>query len=58
MGQSVNYAVCNDCNTEFGIVLEWETKEEVLNILEETKCPNCKSDNWYLTDRMGNKEAK
>ena len=53
MGTSINYAKCDDCFEEFGIVLEWTNKKGALEIINKTVCPNCGSDNWHFTDRMG-----
>ena len=37
-------------DAEFGIVLEWLPKNEALKKMNEAKCPNCQSENWYFTD--------
>ena len=35
---------------EFGLVIEWLNKQEILKKVSETKCPTCGSEDWYLTD--------
>lgn len=53
MGTATNGARCKKCNEEFCVVLEWEPKQGAIEKLQKTKCPKCESDDWYLTDEMG-----
>lgn len=60
MGTRTIIAVCLDCEEakrgypteygEFSIVMEWFSKEALLKYIEGTHCPDCGSNNWYLTD--------
>lgn len=57
MSELCNIAVCRDCENnpnvqdpEFCIVLEYLNKEEIIKKIKETKCPECGSENWVLTD--------
>ena len=57
MSQLCNIAKCKDCDAknpngdnEFCVVLEWLKPEDIKKKIDETKCPNCGSKNWYLTD--------
>jgi len=53
MGISRNWCKCNKCEEEFDVILEWKLKESAIKLIENTKCPNCGSDDWYFTDEMG-----
>lgn len=60
MSVSTLIATCRPCQkkaqdslnpiSEFGIVLEWKGKTEAMKEIENTKCPDCGSDDWYFTD--------
>jgi len=61
VGTRVIYAICNDCERRkcpkckkddymFPIVIEWMTKEQLIEHLKKTRCPCCGSDNWTTTD--------
>ena len=39
-----------DDDADFGLVLEWKSKKDILEKVGETKCPKCGSEDWYLTD--------
>lgn len=53
VGTSVNWACCKQCEKTFGIVLEWKSRKSAIEEIKKTKCPECKSENWYFTDSMG-----
>lgn len=53
MGTAVNGIVCNKCQTENGIVLEWLSKYKAIEEIKKTKCGECGSDDWSFTDDMG-----
>jgi len=53
MGTSTNGATCRKCEEEFCVVLEWKSKQGAIEELQKTKCPKYGSDEWYLTDEMG-----
>lgn len=63
MSQMSITARCKDCaekdkdtpfswgeEGDFGLVIEWMGKEEIIKKVKETHCPKCGGDNWYLTD--------
>lgn len=53
MGVSAIVTRCKDCEEEFDIVLEWHNKESAIEEIKKAKCPKCGSENWYMTDSMG-----
>lgn len=38
-------------SNQFWIKMEWMDKQELIEHIEDTVCPDCGSDNWELTDR-------
>jgi len=53
MGVAVNGAHCKKCENDFGIILEWRSREGAIKVLDEAKCYKCGSQDFYLTDEMG-----
>lgn len=62
MGTRKQLAICNPCREagktqeynsepgEFLITVEWMTKTRLIEHIQNTHCPICGGDNWYLTD--------
>lgn len=58
MGTRQHQCVCLDCLDEvagyesatFMITMEHMNKDELLEHIEKTTCPDCGTDNWQLTD--------
>lgn len=39
----------------FWVEMEFMTKQELLQHIKSTECPECNSDNWRLTDESRNR---
>lgn len=47
-----NTAICRKCEKEFSVTLEWLSKEEAIEIIKNTVCPKCGSNDWYFADTV------
>lgn len=41
---------CNKCNGEFWVPIEWYSKDGLIRMAKNQKCPHCGSDSWSMTD--------
>jgi len=52
MSTSALVAVCEVCQEEFAIVLEYLSRDEAMKTIQNTYCPECDSFQWHFTDEV------